>query len=139
MPETKDRPSNITVVISKLIRVKFRNSPGNVIDLKFSLGSTELYNLNRGGGKSKPFSPGRDFTGLFFSGEPSGADSAGELNLSLSLDLPQGSARESLLLRILVCDKSPFNKNTEFFSFVDDNTLYSLYKSPDEVITKLQE
>ena len=77
MPWTKYRLINITWVISKLTGMKSRNLPGNIKDLRFSLGLSELYDIHWGVQKSKHCSPGSDFRNVILSGELSEVDSAG--------------------------------------------------------------
>ena len=61
--DTKDCLSDTTKEVSKLIRVKFRKSPGNINYSTFSPGWTKLYNIHWGGSKFKHFSAGNGFTG----------------------------------------------------------------------------
>ena len=53
--------------------------------------------------------------------------------------MPQVSILGPLLFNIVLCDLLLFQINAGFISYADNNTLYSLGKSPKEVITKLEE
>ena len=57
----------------------------------------------------------------------------------LLFGMPQVSILGPLLFDIVLSDLLLFQINAGFVSYADNNTLYSLGKSPKEVITKLEE
>ena len=82
LADTKNCLSDTTEVISKLIGVKFRKSPGNISYSTFQLLNNcvnKSCNMHRGGRKFKLFSAGSGFTSQIFTAELSGVDSAGVL------------------------------------------------------------
>ena len=53
--------------------------------------------------------------------------------------VPQESILGSLLFNIFLCDMFFFTENMDFASYADDNTPYCYGRTPQEVITKLEQ
>ena len=85
LQDTKGCLSDITLVISKFIGVKFRNFLGNISNSTFPSWWTKLSDILWGGGKSKYFLPGSGFTGQIFTGNLSRVDSLGQGVFACSL------------------------------------------------------
>ena len=58
--------------------------------------------------------------------------------MDILLGVPQGSILRPLLLNIFLCDMFLFCKDVDFASFADDNTPYCISKTPEEVISQLE-
>ena len=58
--------------------------------------------------------------------------------MDILLGVPQGSILRPLLLNIFLCDMFLFCKDVVFASFADDNTPYCISKTPEEVISQLE-
>ena len=54
--------------------------------------------------------------------------------MDILFGIPQGSVLGPLLFNIGLCDMFHFCKDVDFASYADDNTLYCIGKSPEEVI-----
>ena len=58
--------------------------------------------------------------------------------LDIVVGVPHGSILEPLLFNIFLCDMFLFCNDIDFASYADNNTPYSIGKTPEEVTSQLQ-